>query len=175
MSLDVVQYGTGTPDSRMPFIPTDDYLQVCLENNVDYPSPYPEEIYPSLFYAKNNIVKSDEAHIHLSSSIMHSMEKTELFAATYIELELGSILVGQEIILKAPIIKIVDDNQDWPIRTTLVAKSHLYIEADKLLIDGADIFAGKCTLKVKQCSLKNITENTRWLGELVKQNSETCN
>jgi len=163
----------GTFDSRIPWLPTDALLEDCINEKETYPSPYPDDIEPSISIGISNSIISENDLIDHETHVIHSLEKTSYVASKSISIHLGSVVVGEEISLNAPVVKLYDDNQNWPIRTTLIAKKKFCIEAQELIIDGADILPPReYSFTLETVSLKNITLNTKWLGDLVMKLSQ---
>ncbi len=170
MSFSLERFDMGLADSRTPWMPNDALLQACMEEQFSYPSPYPKEITPSIALGRNISIVSREGSIDNSSSIIHSLEKVECVAFDTIKIHLGSVIIGKEISLKAPIVKIYDEDDEWPIRTTLRAKQRFSIEADQVIIEEADIPPPESySIKAKSISIKNVTANTQWLIDLIKE------
>jgi len=159
----------GVSDWRSPFIPN----QAMLDDIIEEKSTYLTFPYHNKDNEQNPLVDYnitiDKASI-TNSSIMHAAEKLSLIATESILLKSGSILVGKEVILKAPVIKIYDKDCS-NTRTTIVAWDKLSLEADSLEICGADIFVLKTLqFKLKEISLLNpITKNTLKLYQQVEE------
>lgn len=170
MNISLERYNIGFADARTPWVADDAFLKVCIKEQI-YPSSYPEEINPEIIIGKKIDIKATDLSINNCGAIIHSLGKLKCKAAEAINIHLGSIIVGDRISLKAPIVRIYDENEEYPIRTTLWAKQELYIEADKLIIDGADIPHPGLHAKIiiKSISVKNVTENTRWLVDLINK------
>lgn len=160
----LVQYSLGTPDERTPWVPDDAYFQETIHESIDkrrpYPSPYPKNHKPSIHCGTNYDGSSPKGPVKCSGSIIHAADTTRLVAATYINISEGSIIVGDNVLLKAPVVRIHDDGK-CAIRTSIIARKSLQIEADILIINRADIFAPEeISLKVKDFEFLNSTPNT---------------
>jgi len=159
----------GYADERTPRIPDDPLLEQCIQRTYKYPSPYPKTITPIINYTTNRSVSSGKEKVISSwSDVDHALHKIKYTAEESIQILSGSVIAAQKIYLKAPVIKILD-NPDWAIRTTLIAKRKLSIEADELIVCGADIFkGGEFYLKKETLiSLENIHPNTKWLDDFM--------
>lgn len=174
MSLgNVVRYSTGVFDTRMPWLPDETRLEAFLNDEVPYPSPYPIHIKPGIYSAPDIKVQTKEGSIINMSSIYHAIDSIEMVAERSIEIHLGGIVAAKVISLKARVVKILDEDPKWPIRTTVVAGQKLKIRAEELFIDGADILPPRVyEIKVDYVSYKNGTSNSRWMENVVQKYGE---
>lgn len=171
---DLIQYGDGSVDKRLPKIAKQEKLIHFLSKKDRYINPFFLYWDPYPINFSHRIIcdfNIDYNHDLLedfsaSQTLLHAVKKINILANKSITINCGSILIGEEILLKAPRIQILDNEQKSPIRTTIVAIDRLTIETNQLIIDGADIMVPeKIDFKIKEYGFANLKENSRWLLE----------
>lgn len=158
-------------DNRSPLIPDDTYFYKILNHNFSYPYPTKwdsNDIQPCKTFAKNIEFNAKQA-FNLTVGILHASEKISITAETIL-ISFGSIIAAKEIELKATVIKILDNNTDFPVRTTLLASEKFSMSAKTVELDGVDIFYGGIkVLDIGHFESKNTTPNTMTFVRFVQE------
>jgi hypothetical protein len=159
------------PDSRTPSLPNEALLKECLKKPELYPSPYPKGVQCKISVQEDYFVEGSETiSFKAAICVFHSLHKVHIVVGRNINLSRGAVFASAEILLKATRVTICDEDPHLPVRTTVLAKKKLTIEADELIIDGADVLRPVDVLfKVRIITLRNITVNTKWIHDYMEQ------
>ncbi|MCI0381583.1 MAG: hypothetical protein L0207_00815 [Chlamydiae bacterium] len=154
-------------ESDSPYVVSDEYLKASIEGEVKYFPPYCNGITLPCEFAEN-IEKTGQDLLEIREAL-HAL-KTIKLQAENIFIHSSAIVVAKEITLIASS-KIIIEHYQHPIkpnniRTTVLAKQILNIDADELIVNDADIFEPQTyTIKVIYRTY-NLTPTSKWLGKV---------